>query len=271
VFARLTGLTRKALKTYERYGLLQPADIDPFTRYRSYSLQQVRTAETIRLLRSVGVSLREVGAALRADEATPLALLLARRRQQLAEELAATDRLLERLRSVDIEPLRGVSTQIAVREVPEHFDLVCPARCNFETHEVTVDRLLERIAGLLSTHGLEPLGRETATYHADFDLTRDFRVEVSVPVDLSQDGEASFPPSCRRVPAACAASALHWGPYGEMHTTSACLIGWVADHDLPLSGWFSETYLVDERDTDDPDSFCTQISLGVAAAPPVAP
>ncbi len=99
VFARLTQLTRKALKTYERYGLLRPAHIDPQTHYRYYSLQQVRTAETIRLLRSVGVPLRDVAAALRADEATPLPVLLARRRLHLAEELAATDRLLDHLRT----------------------------------------------------------------------------------------------------------------------------------------------------------------------------
>jgi hypothetical protein len=45
------------------------------------------------------------------------------------------------------------------------------------------------------------------------------------------------------------------------------LIGWVADHDLPLKGRFSETYLFDERDTDDPDSYRTLISLGIAAVP----
>jgi len=267
VFARLSRLTRKALKTYERYGLLQPVHIDPETRYRFYSLQQVRIAETIRLLRSVGVPLRDVAAALGGDEATPLAVVLARRREQLAEELAATDRLLKHLWSVNTEPSRGLSTEVAVHEVPEHVDFVCSAQCSFETHEATVDRLLERIAGLLRTHGLKPLGRETATYYADLDLTHDYRVEVTVPVDLPRDGRESLPQSCRRVPAASAASALHRGPYSEMHTTSACLIGWVADHDLPLKGRFSETYLFDERDTDDPDSYRTLISLGIAAVP----
>jgi len=267
VFARLTRLTRKALKTYERYGLLQPAHIDPETRYRFYSLRQVRVAETIRLLRSVGVPLRDVAAALRTDEATPPAIVLARRREQIVEELAATDRLLEHLWSVDTEPSRGLSTEIVVREVPEHFDLVLSAQCSFETHEATVDRLLAQVPGLLRTHGLEPLDRETATYYADLDLTHDYRVEVAVPVDLPQDGRESLLQSCRRVPAASAASVMHRGPYSDMHTTSACLIGWVADHDLPLNGRFSETYLVDERDTDDPDSYLTLISLGITAVP----
>jgi DNA-binding transcriptional MerR regulator len=267
VFARLTQLTRKALKTYERYGFLRPAHIDPQTHYRYYSLQQVRTAETIRLLRSVGVPLRDVAAALRADEATPLPVLLARRRLHLAEELAATDRLLDHLESVNGDPSRGLSTKIAVRDVAAHVDLVCAAQCTHETHEATVDRLLDRLARLLDARRLEPLGRETATYFADFDLTHDYRVEVSARVDLPCDEGETLPPPCRHTPPATVATAVHRGPYGEMYTTSACLIAWVAEHDLPLTGRFSETYLVDERDTDDADAFRTLIGLGIATTP----
>jgi effector-binding domain-containing protein len=219
------------------------------------------------LLRSVDVPLREVAAALRSDEPTPLAVLLERRRAQLVDELAATDRQLAHLASVNTEPSRGLSTQIVMRDVPEHVDLVCAALCSFETHEATVDRLLEQIAGLLQTEGLKALDRETATYYADLDLTHDYRVEVTVPVDLPWDSADALPPWCRREAAASAACAVHHGPYSEMQTTSACLFDWVAAHDLPLTGQFSETYLVDERDTDDPDEFRTLISLGIAAIP----
>ncbi len=153
-----------------------------------------------------------------------------------------------------------------MRDVAAHVDLVCAAQCTHETHEATVDRLLDRLAGLLDAHRLEPLGRETATYFADFDLTHDYRVEVSAPVDFSAR-RRDTPAAVRHTPPATVATAVHPGPYGEMSTTSACLIAWVAEHDLPLTGRFSETYLVDERDTDDPDAFRTLIGLEIAATP----
>ena len=36
-FARLTGLTVKALRHYDEVGLLRPAAVDPGTGYRSYA------------------------------------------------------------------------------------------------------------------------------------------------------------------------------------------------------------------------------------------
>ena len=47
--------------------------------------------------------------------------------------------------------------------------------------------------------------------------------------------------------------------------TSACLFDWVAEHDLPLTGQFGETYPVDERDTDDLEDFRILVSLGITA------
>ena len=266
LFAQLTNLTHKALKTYERYGILQPAHVDPETRYRFYSLQQVRTAETIRLLRTVGVPLRDIAAALRDEETTPLATLLVLRREHLAAELAATERLLDHLGGVTADSCTGLSTDVVLREVAAHCALVCAAQCTFDTHEVTVDRLLERLARLTGTLGLAPGRRETATYFTDLDFTHDYRVEVSVPVHAPCDRPEAFPPSCRHVPATTVATAVHRGPYREMSTTAACLVSWVAEHDLPLAGRFSETYLVDERDTDDPDAYRTAIGLAIAAA-----
>src|SRR3979409_1774042 len=41
-FARLTGLTGKALRHYDEVGLLRPAEVDAETGYRSYGAEQVR-------------------------------------------------------------------------------------------------------------------------------------------------------------------------------------------------------------------------------------
>ena len=56
-FARITGLTVKALRHYDDVGLLRPAAVDPETGYRSYSSGQVRSAERIRMLRRLELPL----------------------------------------------------------------------------------------------------------------------------------------------------------------------------------------------------------------------
>jgi DNA-binding transcriptional MerR regulator len=59
-FSRLTGLTVKALRHYDEVGLLRPAAVDAETGYRSYGAEQVRRAETIRMLRRLELPLDDV-------------------------------------------------------------------------------------------------------------------------------------------------------------------------------------------------------------------
>jgi DNA-binding transcriptional MerR regulator len=67
-FARMTGLTVKALRHYDEVGLLRPASVDAETGYRSYGAEQVRRAETIRALRRLELPLDDVATLLTTDD-----------------------------------------------------------------------------------------------------------------------------------------------------------------------------------------------------------
>jgi DNA-binding transcriptional MerR regulator len=60
-FARRTRLTAKALRIYDRVGLLRPASIDEASGYRRYHAGQVRSGQLIGLLRGADVSLADIG------------------------------------------------------------------------------------------------------------------------------------------------------------------------------------------------------------------
>jgi DNA-binding transcriptional MerR regulator len=67
-FARLTGLTVKALRHYDELGLLPPAAVDAETGYRSYAVDQVERAETIRALRRLELPLDDIAALIATDD-----------------------------------------------------------------------------------------------------------------------------------------------------------------------------------------------------------
>ncbi len=69
-FARLSGLTVKALRHYEAEGLIRPARVDEWTGYRYYSPAQARDAITIRRLRELELPLDEIASVLHADPDT---------------------------------------------------------------------------------------------------------------------------------------------------------------------------------------------------------
>ena len=67
-FARLTGLTVKALRHYDDVGLLRPSSVDPESGYRLYSPDQVRRAEAIQRLRRLELPLDDVLTLLDTDD-----------------------------------------------------------------------------------------------------------------------------------------------------------------------------------------------------------
>ncbi|MGC1739730.1 MerR family transcriptional regulator, partial [Mycobacterium sp.] len=59
-FATMTHLSVKTLHHYHDVGLLEPVHVDPQTGYRYYSLDQLPTAQLIRLLRDLRMPVADV-------------------------------------------------------------------------------------------------------------------------------------------------------------------------------------------------------------------
>lgn len=108
--ARRTGLTTKALRHYDRVGLLRPADVDPATGYRFYREEQVAEARLVHLLRSVELPLDQVAAAVAAwKDGAPATELLAAHRRRLA---ARDTRLRGAMHRVDHLLKEGIEAQM---------------------------------------------------------------------------------------------------------------------------------------------------------------
>ena len=59
-FSRLMQVTVKTLRHYEQKGLLKPDEVDEWTGYRYYSINQMQRLQTIRDLQRLGFSLDEI-------------------------------------------------------------------------------------------------------------------------------------------------------------------------------------------------------------------
>jgi DNA-binding transcriptional MerR regulator len=94
-FARLSGLTVKALRHYDTLGLLSPARTDPATRHRWYSSDQFEPASRIRRLRELDLPLPAVRAVLAAPDGGRERLIAYRR--DVEARLARDQRILHGL------------------------------------------------------------------------------------------------------------------------------------------------------------------------------
>lgn len=100
-FSRLTGLTVKALRLYDRLGLLQPAVVDLSSGYRYYSPSQMHVARAICLMRSTRMPLADIQALLDTDDRERLEERLAQHRRSIESRLEEYQQALARVPTVD--------------------------------------------------------------------------------------------------------------------------------------------------------------------------
>jgi len=99
--ARASGLSVSALRFYDGAGVLVPAEVDPVTGYRRYSVDQLRAARLVAGLRRVGMSVPDISRAV-AELANPPAVrkLLDEHLRRLEDGLADARRELSRIHTL---------------------------------------------------------------------------------------------------------------------------------------------------------------------------
>jgi DNA-binding transcriptional MerR regulator len=176
-FARRSRLSVKALRIYDRLGLLRPATINQANGYRRYSPSQVRTGQLIGLLRGVDLGLPEISRVV-AD--------LAVGGQVAVEHL---DRLL-----ADIDQ-QHADRKLLIRHIQatlrEGIDLMFP----IDTRQVAAqrvmsvqrrlrapetDRFVDETRALFTSHlaGAKPTGPFTLIFHGIVDFENDGPLEA---------------------------------------------------------------------------------------------
>ena len=70
-FSKMMQTTVKTLRHYEQKGLLLPHEVDEWTGYRYYSIDQMQRLQNIRDLQRLGFSLEEIKDLLDDDSSTP--------------------------------------------------------------------------------------------------------------------------------------------------------------------------------------------------------
>ncbi len=116
LMAGLTGLSPKALRHYDRIGLLRPASVDTDTGYRRYDPAQVAEARLVSVLRSVELPLDQVAAGIAAWRSGDHAALGELLRQQRRLLDARTTRLRLALHRIDHLINEGIDAIMSQQE-----------------------------------------------------------------------------------------------------------------------------------------------------------
>ena len=103
-FSRLMQVTVKTLRHYEQKELLIPNEVDEWTGYRYYSIDQMQKLNSIRQLQQLGFTLEEIKDLYDDGSHVPSV-------KQLTEKIEETERQLQRLMSRRNQLLEWMDSQ----------------------------------------------------------------------------------------------------------------------------------------------------------------
>jgi DNA-binding transcriptional MerR regulator len=243
-FSRLTRVTVKALRHYDRLGLLKPVRVDDQTGYRYYSARQAADVAHILALKELGLSLEHIGDLLsRKTDRTSLARLLDSKRVEIESRLEA-DRA--RLRQVEAS-LRDLESgaslpgaDVVLRENPPL--RVAARRAKVAELDDGVEELFEALEADVAKAGVRAGGPPILLYHDRDHREEDARVEVCVPV-LS-DARSAGRSAIRTLPGVPrAACVLYRGSYEQWGGVARGLLAWLQARRLEPAGPMREVFL----------------------------
>ena len=180
-FAEAALLSPKALRLYEKRGLLVPVAVDPGNGYRFYRVEQARTGRLISLLRTAGMGLDAIQEVLTSSADDALAALEAFQ-TQVRSSAASTATLLEQARG----HFRGstMSTPSLTSTVrPEQAVLSTLVTTFVEGLDQSIRVAYESLCALAAERGLTVTGDPFGIFHAPITAENDGPLEVCLPVD----------------------------------------------------------------------------------------
>ncbi len=264
-FARLGAVSVRTLRHYDEIGLLQPAQVDSGTGYRSYSASQLGELNRIIALKDLGFSLTQTGKLLSGITIEELRGMLALRRAQLEQEL---DEYTTRLRGVEarLRYIEGENAMpaddITVKKIPAMGVVAISGTAPGigPQYAVPVVNRSRALFDELNISGLATVTGPFMVFFEDHD-TDEATIYLALPV-AEPPAELSPPAQYLVLPAIEAATAVRNGPASSIYpAVYHDLVHWATAHGFQTSGpgrdiWIHE---IDDISQVDEQIFETQL------------
>jgi DNA-binding transcriptional MerR regulator len=238
-FSRLCQVPVKTLRYYDEIGLFTPSEIDRFTSYRYYTLDQLPRIHRIMALKELGLSLDQiaqlVGTKLAAEEIHEMfQRKQAELQQQIDEELARLSLVKFHLRQIEQEA-RMPELQVVIKKLEPFRALslrkVFPAQ--YDIDETGKEILKATVSGVLKAIAL-PMGIAYADDFRRIDLDYEFVLPIDSPhAAVKLESRGTLSPV--EIPAMdMAATYMHQGDHDLLNHALVNLQRWAVENGYKL-------------------------------------
>jgi DNA-binding transcriptional MerR regulator/effector-binding domain-containing protein len=222
--SKITGLTVKTLRFYHEKGLLIPTCVDEGTGYRYYDRSKIETARVITHLRSLDLSLEEIGEILRtAGDDADLREVLERQKATLKAKIRRYREVVSLLDQFlnQEEHARRIMAESSFQIEVKTLDPVLVAGIRMKGRYADCGKAFGRIGKRFGRHSRgKPL---LLHYDAEF-REGDADFEACLPIRQGKTAEGM---AVRELPGGRCVSLLHQGPYDQLGRSYARILEYV--------------------------------------------
>lgn len=256
-FSKLSHLTVKALRFYEKEGILLPASTDEWTGYRFYEIHQLADAAKIKGLRQLDLSIAEIKAILSgADEKK----ILEAKARILTDEKTRLDHLISSINNL----LENKTMKYNVTEkiIPE--TLVYYSETVLENYSDTMTWIPSLGAECMRLNpGIEcaePPYEFCEYLDAEY---KEHNIAIRHNEAVKTAGVENDVIKFRRLPETKVLSIFHKGPYDTIGEAYAFIMDWAKNNGIEPTGLARECYIDGIWNKESPDEWLTEIQLPV--------
>ena len=262
-FSQLMQVTVKTLRHYEQKGVLLPDEVDEWTGYRYYSIDQMQKLQAIRDLQRLGFSLDEIKDLFEDNSHIPSI-------QQLTEKIKETEAQLNQLitrrnRLLDWRNTRKemkTMEKFSIQSLPEI--IVASHREVLPDYATIGSMCVEIIAPEMQRLGCKcpPPG-----YCFTVEHDREYKptdVDIEYCEQVEEMGEDSAIIQFKRLPAVPKALCMkHVGPYERFYESYIEAFRYIEEHGYKPVGQFRTCYVDGVWNQEDPEKWLSIIQIPI--------
>ena len=262
-FSKLMQVTVKTLRHYEQKRLLIPDEVDEWTGYRYYSIEQMQKLQNIRDLQRLGFSLDEIKELCDSYSCTPTI-------SQLTEKIEETEAQLRKLiaRRNQLIDWRNARKQMkkmekfSIQSLPEI--IVASHREVLPNYAAIGPMCINKIAPEMQRLGCKcpPPG-----YCFTVEHDREYKptdVDIEYCEQVEEMGEDSAIIQFKRLPAVPKALCMkHVGPYERFYESFTEAFRYIDEHGLKPVGQHRTCYIDGAWNQEDPEKWLSVIQIPI--------
>ena len=254
-FSKICQVSVKTLHHYDRIGLLTPAEVDRFTGYRHYRMEQIDTMNYIQRLKRYGFSLGEIQHLITVSDHNELVKALRQQRDRLRQEQQEAAAILNELqahisifeRTGDIMMYQKGYT-VEIRKSLAMNILSKRAMMGVDEFGKYYGMLFERV----KKETVTPTGLNGARYHDEEFNQESSDIEVFIGIREGDKADTILEP-CE------CAMAVHHGGYSTLSEAYGAIVSWIAENGYEMAGAPFDLYIKTQFNAPSPEDWETEV------------